>query len=452
MKTKHFLLALTLYMTCIGGVYAQADVEGEILYEDFGLVVGNIPIFISVDPLGDFCETDSDIYGQFSCTNFDTQSGSTNTVFFRVPPQTNDLTDYVDGLSTFDLVVITQFLLDSITFDNYDMIAADAEDDQDVDEDDKDAIRDVILSVSTDFPAPSWRFLMDADKSSFEGATPVNAYNYLIDYGYSGEYSASNLSATQITNGNWDVRAIKIGDMDGSHPEIRAASFERSVVTNAIQVGEEVELVFRTDDFFNIQGYQMGFRIDPAYLEVLGIEKGDLPDFTLNNFGDQSKERGEFRTLWYDQTAKGISLENDAILFRLKVKALQPISNLRDVLQFDDTVFPMEFYANGRYTSGVVTRVELERQDKSFEKQEEVVVYPNPAFDIARIGFTLETVGEVNLMIHDLNGKLLKTYQSEFSSGYNEFVLDELNSLPIGVLLFTINTSQWHKKGKIINQ
>ena len=36
--------------------------------------------------------------------------------------------------------------------------------------------------------------------------------------------------------------------------------------------------------------------------------------------------------------------------------------------------------------------------------------------------------------------------------GYNEFVLDELKSLPTGVLLFTIDAGQWQTKGKIINQ
>lgn len=36
--------------------------------------------------------------------------------------------------------------------------------------------------------------------------------------------------------------------------------------------------------------------------------------------------------------------------------------------------------------------------------------------------------------------------------GYNEFVMNELQNLPTGVLLFTIDTGQWHKKGKIVNQ
>ncbi len=55
MKTKVILLLIFCYLLCNESVKGQATVDGEILYEDFGLVVGYINLVIYVDPIGDLC-------------------------------------------------------------------------------------------------------------------------------------------------------------------------------------------------------------------------------------------------------------------------------------------------------------------------------------------------------------------------------------------------------------
>ncbi len=387
------------------------------------------------------------MYGQFSCANLDCQFGSVNTV--GIAPESPN--DYPDGLSVIDLNLIQAYLNTGTGFDNYNKIAADADNDKTIDTDDKDAITDVILGVASSFPADSWRFVMNTDKSSFEGATYVNSYNYVIDDGYNGEYTVSGLSESQINSRNWDIRAIKVGDLNGSHPEIRASVAPAKVSTNAILAGEEVELLFTADYFTGIQAYQFGVQIDPAYLEVLAFESADLPQFSAKNFGDRIKEKGELRTLWYEKTAQPISLPNGAALFKMKVRALQAVDNLQKVLQIQDSVLPMEFVSNGRPINDVELSVKLIRNEFPVTTKE-VLVYPNPTAEVSKIGFVIDTPTEVNLTLHDVNGRLLKNYTTNFSAGYNEFVLENLSDFSTGLLFFTLDTGIYTAKGKIIKK
>jgi|GEM_PF-1251508 hypothetical protein len=448
MKTKVILSTVFCYLLCNWSVKGQATVDGEIIYEDFGLVVGYIDLIIYVDPLGDICNPETaDMYGQFACSNLDCQSGSVNTVGIS-PTSPND---YVDGVTGADVTLLQQYLNTGTGFDNYDKIAADPQNDQDVDINDKNTLRDLVLAVITSFTAPSWRFITIFDKSTFESASYASSYNYLIDYGYFGTYEKSGLSQTQITNEFWDIHAIKIGDLNGSHPEIRATVAPARISTNAILAGEEVELLFTANHFHDIQAYQFGMHIDPAYLEVISIEDADLPQLTAKNFGDRIKEKGELRTLWYEDKAKPVSLPDGATLFKIKAKALQPISNLQNVLQIDEKILPTEFVANAKPTDGVELEVKLKRSESPITPKD-ILVYPNPAFENSKIGFVIDLATQVNLTLHDVNGRVLENYQADFSAGYNEFVLEDLNKFSSGILFFTLDTGFYTSKGKIIKK
>jgi len=350
-------------------------------------------------------------------------------------------------LSVADIIQIEKHLATppQVTFDNYNKIAANADNDSDIDTMDINAIRKIILGLTTTFPAPSWRFIMDKDKSSFQSATFLNAYNYLVDNGY----EISNVTATQITNANWIVRAIKVGDLNGSHPEIRASISPAQVSTNAILAGEEVELIFHVKNFNDIQGYQFGMHLDPAYVDILSIEQGDLEGFSLDNFGDHTKERGELRAMWYSKNAKNVSLGEKDVIFKLKVKAVQPVNNLQSVLQVRDAILPMEFIANGSLATDAALEVKVVRGNVVASNQE-LKVYPNPATDVSSVGFNLEEPAQVNLAIYDASGKLIKIYREQFSKGYNEFLLDHLTTLPSGLLLLKLETASWSAQSKLV--
>ena len=65
---------------------------------------------------------------------------------------------------------------------------------------------------------------------------------------------------------------------------------------------------------------------------------------------------------------------------------------------------------------------------------------PNPFSDQTIIPFEIGNAGEVTLIIHDLNGRIIKHVQETFKAGLNEWKLDR-SGLPSGILYYTIQTT-----------
>jgi len=67
---------------------------------------------------------------------------------------------------------------------------------------------------------------------------------------------------------------------------------------------------------------------------------------------------------------------------------------------------------------------------------------PNPFSNTTLIKFELLTAATVDLTIYDVEGKVIKSYQSDFEKGLNEIVVDGKDLLQQGVLYYQMTTAE----------
>ncbi|MBK9583579.1 MAG: hypothetical protein IPO48_17280 [Saprospiraceae bacterium] len=216
--------------------------------------------------------------------------------------------DYLNGVSTLDLVMIQRHILGLQALDsNYKMIAADANKDGKVTASDLTDLRKLILGVTTTLPNnTSWRFAV--------AGTPVQTSPIAC----AEAISITNLSS-EMDNQNFV--AVKIGDVNGNvstsvnSPEVESrsnANVEMSVAEAAIAAGEVVEIPVTAANFSEVSGFQYTMNLNGA---SFGVQSGVL-EVNANNVGVISDN---VVTMSYAST-EAINANEGAVLFTLTVK------------------------------------------------------------------------------------------------------------------------------------
>jgi len=119
----------------------------------------------------------------------------------------SDYSDYLNGVSTLDVVLIQKHILGITPFTNYEQyIAADATNDNNISAIDLIALRRLILGLDTEFSnSPSWKIV-----EYLPFLSPQNAFDY-------EKVSHLSLSPNEIAAKNdFTFKVIKIGDVNSS--------------------------------------------------------------------------------------------------------------------------------------------------------------------------------------------------------------------------------------------
>ena len=66
---------------------------------------------------------------------------------------------------------------------------------------------------------------------------------------------------------------------------------------------------------------------------------------------------------------------------------------------------------------------------------------PNPFASQTTIGFELPQADAATLTISDLSGKVLRVIKGNYEAGFNSVVVEMTNNLPMGVLIYELETS-----------
>jgi len=187
---------------------------------------------------------------------------------YTLTPEKN--IDPLNGVSTFDLVLINKHILGITSLDSpYKYIAADINQSGTITAFDMVQLRRLILNISTEFPNnDSWRFV----DASFEFSdTPLSD-------NFNEHRSVNNLKDDMMHN---DFIAIKIGDVNESAipNSLATASGRSSKKTLLLQIedkyvteGERIAIDITATDINQIQGYQ--FSMNHNGLELMNIEDG----------------------------------------------------------------------------------------------------------------------------------------------------------------------------------
>jgi hypothetical protein len=222
--------------------------------------------------------------------------------------------------------------------------------------------------------------------------------------------------------------------------------------------------------FTNIEAFQTGIFIDQAKLEVLDVFSGHLSEFDLQeNVGLEQLEQNQFNALWLKSTPQSETLTgSNNILFTLKVKALQSVSDLSEAISIskEKAALPTMFFSNSSEgcAGGVSLSLEVEplqgaRGVKSRDLEggarapwATLYCYPNPARNAASVSFEASFDGVGTLSVFDVHGKRMFAQPIEIRSGSNlaELPSERFDLLPPGVYQVALHTKEGAKTGLLV--
>jgi hypothetical protein len=352
-----------------------------------------------------------------------------HTVYHLIPYK-ND--DPLNGVTTYDLVLISRHLLGLEPLDNpYKIIAADANKSGTVTAFDIITLRKLILGLTPELPNnTSWRFIDRAHVFP----NPNNPFQTLFP-----ESILDTIDGIDLLDD--DFVALKVGDVNASAaPNSVAAPDDRSEETvyfyvaaaggasdRWLEPGEQFSLKFSPASL--LSGFQ--FTLNTSSLDVLDLQPNAA--MSLENFAVFA-DRAALTVSWnVPATLAADPLPAFTVIFR----ATRP-GRLTDLLDLSGRITPAEAYgAPGRmkvalrFDEAIVRPAGLELEQNE----------PNPFRDETVIGFHLPEAGEAVLTIFDANGRELYRRAARFAAGRQSFKVNG-NFVPgAGWLYYKIETA-----------
>ncbi|WP_373551754.1 GEVED domain-containing protein [Haliscomenobacter sp.] len=347
--------------------------------------------------------------------------------------------DHLNGVSTFDLVLIQKHILGVKPLEGpYRMIAADVNNSKSISTLDMIQIRKLILQLDTKFNnVPSWKFV-DATYKFPDAQNPFTAeYPEVVNV----NDLAGNVKA--------DFIAVKMGDVNGNAAtttglaatEIRS---DRTMLLNteevAMKANAQYNIAIRAKDLQNIQGYQFTLNYDLNAVELEGIEYGVAK---ADNFGI-FKDKGMITTSW--NLSSGLNAAGNEVLFTLKLKAKVGVK-LSEVLNISSRLTTAEAYDKQNEAIGVKLSFGADvTQDFAVLRQNT----PNPFQDETLIGFYLPKAAKGTLTIRDTKGSLVYRLEGNYVKGENKVILKQADLRASGVLYYTLETADFTDTKKMI--
>ena len=362
---------------------------------------------------------------------------------YSITPSRNG--DYLNGVSTFDLVLISKHILGVQPLNSpYKMIAADVNNSKSITTLDLIQLRKLILSIDTQMSNnSSWRFV----KRSYVFPRPNNPWFEV----FPEIININNLPGTGINNA--DFVAVKIGDVNldaqtsslaGVEGRTVAGTFAFSVKDAEVKAGNEYTVRFTAADIAAIEGYQATLTFDNQALELLDIIEGEVKE---ENFGLVYANEGLITTSWNQLPASGFQLPAST-MFSLVFRATAN-GQLSELLSVGSQVTKAEAYN----TRGEFLDVAIRFSGSDVAPGDQFELYqntPNPFKGETVIGFNLPADDKVTITISDVTGKVLKLVRMDGVKGYNNLVARS-NELPAsGILYYTVETTRYTATRKMI--
>jgi len=332
----------------------------------------------------------------------------------------------LNGVSTFDLVLISKHILGITPFDSpYKYIAADVNKSGTITAFDMVQLRQLILNITTEFPSnDSWRFV-DA-KHDFSTSTDNPAAQNFAEFMDITELDANRMDV--------DFVGVKVGDINGNAAANSLLGAEDrstngtltfNVADRFVEAGETVTVDFRASEIANTQGYQ--FTMNFAGLELAQLVEGVAKS---GNFNTKLAKKGILTSSW-----NGNATAED-VLFSLTFNATSA-GLFSDLIALSSAVTATEAYNNEGELLDVNIEFNTTPVAATFELGQNI---PNPFKGETLIGFTLPKAGTATLTVMNVQGKVLTEIKGDYAQGYNTIVLKSSDLTP-GVLHYQLESA-----------
>ncbi len=353
-------------------------------------------------------------------------------------------TNHFNGVSTFDLVLMSKHILGEEALSSlYQMIAADVNNSGTITTLDLIQARKGVLGIIDEFPSnTSWRFV-DAAYVFPDPLDPWSApFPEVINF--------NNLQTDQFDG---DFVAIKVGDINGSAQFAGAPpADERSVAGTftidlsdvALLAGQEHTLTFQTAQLNGILGFQFTLGLSPEQLEVVDVEYGRME---ARHLGMRFVDEGQITGSWHHASIDEKPDAGPATLFRLKVRAKRNV-RISEALELNSRRTQAEAYN----LAGERMAVNL-AFDGNAARENVFRLYPNapnPFRDQTTIAFTLPEPQPVTLRIRDMSGRTVFAAPLQGNAGFNQLSVSAENLPGGGLYYYTLETPQQHATRKLI--
>ncbi|MFK7770650.1 MAG: T9SS type A sorting domain-containing protein [Saprospiraceae bacterium] len=347
--------------------------------------------------------------------------------------------NYLNGVTTYDLVLISKHILGTQLLDSpYKIIAADANNSKSITALDLVRLRALILHIDDELDDnESWRFV----NANYVFPNPNNPWqeefpeiHEIVNYG--GIYEPGNFVA------------LKIGDVNGTaSPNSLLGSdirtFDGAVTLTLthlqkekIAIGETFTIDFRANDFKNIEGFQFTFGFEKEAVEFVDVMP-KLEGLSIENFGLTKLNEGKIMTSW--NSSKGIDLKKNTVLFSMTFKA-KSMREIADIFEINSDYSTAEAYSETN-----VYEVELSndiKRNKIFTNVFELYQnFPNPFKEETVINFYLPKPEAVTLIIYDMSGRVLNQMELEGVEGFNSKRIKREDFDATGVLYYQLETA-----------
>ena len=348
--------------------------------------------------------------------------------------------DVTNGVSTLDLVLVQRHILGLAPLEGpYNLIASDANNDNNINASDLLSLRKVILGVILEFPndQESWRFLpKDVTFDDVDDPFP-----------YDEEINVGNL---QSSSNNNDLIAVKIGDVNGNvttNAKSETASSTRAektmsfVIDNAqVESGDRISIPVYANGIESMVGHQYTMNLNDA--EYVSVESGQL-EISDDNFGIYD---GVISASWTNP--EGIEINDYEPLFTL-VLDVQSTNEVANIISINSDITSAEAYDTDFDTYNVT----LETRSNDLEEGEFALFQnrPNPFMESTNIKFFLPKAGNVELIITDVTGKLVTRKVQKYPAGTQNVEINYSDLGVSGVLYYTIKAGQYKATKKMIN-
>ena len=338
--------------------------------------------------------------------------------------------DPTNGVTTFDLVLITQHILGTELLDSpYKIIAADANLSKTITTFDIVLLRRLILTIDDNFDdGKSWRFvdqnfsfpnIEDPFESDFPETIELDNFNGVLDVNFV---------------------AIKKGDVNGSantnlqnsnnafHRENQLSFF---IYNQSFSKDEKITIDLFTHDFDAINGFQFEFPFDSNKFDFQNLKSNQLENFNEENYHITNDK---VMVSWYAPTS--FFVEKNKPILSLELMTHQD-GNIREDLPIRFNPFFSEIYQEKNILG---LGLSIDEKDKhAFYLGQNI---PNPFNESTIINFQLPENQIVNFTIFDINGKIIFSENKFYQKGKNQiqFGLEQFNNA--GLYYYQVKTEQ----------
>ncbi len=367
---------------------------------------------------------------------------------YNIAPELDE--NYLNGVTTMDLIVMQQHLLGSNTIASpYLLLAADVNNSGSITILDMIEIKKLILGQVSEFSEmPSWIFI----PKSYVFPDAANPWLEEIPNMITLEDLADCTSGL-------DFWGIKMGDVNmtadpsfsgGIEYRNQSDKFRFGVIDQAVEPGQEYTITFTAPELATIKGYQFTLNFDKQVLDFVSVTEGVAK---VDNFGFDFIDRGLITTSWHISDGNTIFVGKDDIpeMFQLTFRAKEYASSLSKLLSTSSDFTPIEAYGVDGSMLGVDIQFstpfnQLTETGYGFELYQNT---PNPFGQSTIIGFELPYAAETTLIIRDISGREISRISGSYDNGYNEITLEK-GSLSSGVYYYTLTTGEFTASRKMI--